>query len=228
MKRFAIVFLAFAMMLCSLASCGTEKDKSAESKDNSGDTAELNENTVEESTENMVYADGLIIEAYLPVMAPYFVESYSEGDDLSEKDLLHLTVQFIYSQRSDLTASAADNDESFAVRESDVVNTAKALFGNGVDPADMAKFIDPSMGESFDADNRVYYFTAASVSYSPNGYTVSFDEEPEITEEEKTVTATVTVYDGEQNSHKMTYTFHKSVFNEYMYTRLSSAEIKND
>ncbi len=225
MKRLAFIILALAIAFCSLVSCKKENNNNVEADDTTVESNEINNDLSNDAIEeDTVYSDGIIIEAYLPVLALYFHENYSKGDDLSEKDLFHLAAQFIYTQRSDMTASAPNDETTFAVKASDIENTAKALFGNGADLEDFSKFVNADLGERYDGENGVYYFTMDSVSYSPDGYMLSYDEDPDIKEDGKTIVATATVLDSEENSTQITYTFEKTVFKGYMYTKLIKAE----
>lgn len=224
MKRIAIVFLALILFVSSLFSCSGGDDKNANDGNTDIENVDNNDTLKEDSEVEAKYSDGMIIEAYLPVLALYFYDAYGADDNVLEKDLFHLTAQFIYTQRSDLISKISEDGGTFSVRGSDIENVVRALFGNSINLEDISGYMNAELGDSFDAERGIYYFSTDIINYSPDGYSFSYDEDMDIKEDEKTVCATVTVLDSGENSSKITYTFEKTVFSDYMFTKLIKAE----
>lgn len=222
MKKIFLMLLAISVVVCSLVSCsGNDKDASLE--DTTAETIENND-TEEESQVDMVYSDGLIIEVYLPVVAMYFYDNFDSEDNILEKDLFHLAAQFIYTQRTDLISRISEDETTFDVRASDIENVVKALFGGNISIEDISGYMNAELGDSYDEERGMYTFSADIISYAPDGYILSYDDEMDIKDEGRTVIAKATLLDAEQNKTQITYTFEKVLFNGYMFTKLIKAE----
>ena len=117
MKKIVFVILLLSIAVLSAASCGKNDDKVS-----GGDTVVENNDSSsaeKEGGEEAVYTDGMIIEAYIPFAALYFHDGFNSDDNVvSEKDVFHLTAQFIYTQRSDLISKISPDGTEFCVRGS--------------------------------------------------------------------------------------------------------------
>ena len=221
MKRILTLLLALILVFSMVSACKKDNKEEEELPD---ETTAAEETTAEEIVDDgLDYSDGMITEAYVPLLGLYFFDDYAVGDDLSDKDLVHLAAQFIYSQRQDLTATAPNDDTTFAVRESDIKTTITALFGGSIDTSNLSSFVNAELGESYEETHKIYYFSTDVFSYSPYGYSVSYDS-IEFLEKGRDITATATLIDPDGNSIEIKYSLEKTVFNGYMFAKLTKAE----
>ncbi len=187
--------------------------------------ADTDEKKPEDTEESSDYTDGIVIEAYLPLLAGHFSSNYKKADGAPDTSLIHLTAIFLYTQRrSDVEIS--DDNARFAVSGATMEKTMRLLFGNDVSLSDYTSYLDADMGDKYDKDSDTYSFDAYRQSWGEGSYAFSMDHSMKVKEKSSSLEISATLINAKGKERAVTYKFSKVVSGSYLYFRLEEVKVK--
>lgn len=204
---------------------GDKTDGGGKTDGGEKDTAADTDSKKEPDTDKPVYSDGMLIEAYIDVVAGYFVSDYKRDGGAIEKDLLHATALFLYTQRQ-RTLEFSDDTSRFIIPAEMMEKNMKLLFGDNVSLSDYTSYLDADMGDAYDAEKEVFSFSVNREKWGESGYAVSFDHAMKAEETDDTFAFSVTLVNADGKERAVEYKFSKVVSDGYLYFRLEEVDKK--
>lgn len=227
MKKIIILFLSTVLILTSLSSCASLFDYFGV-LENAG-TEYSKESEVPTSSND--YTFKMDIESYLQYFVSYFHEPYQRGDDVSENNILYLSLLFCFCNKDKLDFVKTDEEKLFMrIPGKELERIAGNLLPN---PGDLSPYRSSMEGgaDFYSAETDTYIVSYARGYWNEDLYYLDFDEnekvkKPQISETDTELIATVETYYGpdlgaHENIRKMEYRFDKVIDDEFLFYRLS-------
>lgn len=207
---------------------GSRADSSADSgdKEDKGDKEDEKDETEGEDRENGdengsgQYTDGIVLEAYLDLLVPYFTSPCKGTAEVVKQDVFHASARFIYTQQKGKVVECESDSSLYGIKGEDLQSVAALLFGSAADRDVLDSFIDKKAGDSYDGGTDTYYFLKSKYNYADSGYYLSYGDKMEIEELDDKIIATLTLAGDSKSKKTLTYTFEKAVEEGYLYLRL--------
>ena len=210
MKRSIALFSICILLLFLLSSCVKPENTS--------------------SSQETTYSNKMDISTYMAYFVNFFHEPYKAGDDLSNIDLLHLSLRFCFEQEDRFDFVEIDKDEQIeTITGEGMINIAKSLFGEDVDIREYHKFLYNSTDTY--AEELDHYIAGYARGYwGGDLYYVNEEVPLEITESETELTVKASIYYAPtlgvmENFRQMEYKFKKVIFEDFLIWQISEINV---
>lgn len=176
------------------------------------------------------YTGKMDIKAYMPYFVNYFHQPYKMGDDISNIDLLHLSLRFCFEQKDRFDFVAIDKDEQIeTISGEGMKSIARCLFGEDVDITKYHKFLNNST-DIYAAELDRYIAGYAKGYWGGDLYYVNEEVPLEITESDTALTVKASIYYAPtlgvmENFRKMEYTYKKVIYEGYWFWQISEVNV---